>query len=160
MTQHPSQTFTEVNLGVATLSGYTEDVFPGGSVLLGMTRQPSDNFVVEFQAGVAFPSVATAKVGAGVGSLDRNVLLSLRPYPFAVAPKIKRDNWTLSLEFGNTNGDWENGTIATMGYRIPRGPQEKTPNQGVFATSIKTVTVTVAVNSGLFMWGSLAGEWS
>ena len=66
-TQNPSQTFTEVNLGVATLTGYTEDVFPGGSVLLGMTRQPSDNFVVEFQAGVAFPTVATAKVGNLLG---------------------------------------------------------------------------------------------
>ena len=152
-TQHPSQTFTEVNLGGAPLTENTEDVFPGGSVLLGMTRQPSDSFVVEFQAGVAFPTVATAKVGVGLGSLDRNVLLSLRPYPFAVGPQIKRDNWTFSLEFGTTNGDWDNGTIATMGYRIPLGQQEKTSNQGVFATSIKTVTV--AAIAGLFMWGSL-----
>ena len=107
---------------------------------------------------MAFPTVATAKVGAGVGSLDKNVLLSVRPYPFSLGPQIKRDNWTVSLEFGTTNGDWENGAIATMGYRIPLGPQEKTSNQGVFGTSIKTATV--AVIAGLFMWGSLVGEWS
>ena len=78
-TQHPSQTFTEVNLVVATLTGYTEDVFPGGKLLLGMTRQPSDNFVVEFQAGVAFPSVATAKVGAGIPLTTTSCCLSALP---------------------------------------------------------------------------------
>ena len=155
--QHPSQSFTELNLGVATLSGYADDIFPGGSLLIGMTRQQADNFVVEVQAGVAFPTYATAKIGGGVGSLNNNVMLSLRPYPFAVGPQIKRNNWTYSLEFGTTSGDWENGTIATVGYRMSLGQQEKTSDDGVLAKSLKTVTA--AAIAGLFVGGSMSLDY-
>ena len=153
-TQRPSQSFTELNLGVATLSGYADDIFPGGSLLIGMTRQQADNFVVEVQAGVAFPTYATAKIGGGVGSLNNNVMLSLRPYPFAVGPQIKRNNWTYSLEFGTASGDWDNGTIATVGYRMPLGQQEKTSDDGVLVKSLKTVTA--AAIAGLFVGGSMS----
>ena len=154
--QHPSQSFAEINLGIAALNSYTNFEFPGGSLLFGKTMQPSDNFVLEFQVGAAFPSFATAKFGAGMGTLDKNMMLAVRPWPLALGPQVKRSNWTVSLEFGTTNDEFEVGTIATMGYRMNLGKNEKAPKSGAFAKSLKsTIAASIA---GLFVAGSF-GIW-
>ena len=154
--QHPSQSFAELNLGMAALNSYTNIEFPGGSLLFGKTTQASDNLVLEFQVGAAFPSFATAKFGAGLGTLDKNVMVAVRPWPLALGPQVKRNNWTASLEFGTTNDQFEVGTIATMGYRMNLGKNEKASKSGAFAKSLKiTTAASVAV---LFVAGSF-GIW-
>ena len=154
--QHPSKSFAEINLGIAALNSYTDFEFPGGSLLFGKTKQPSDNFVLEFQVGAAFPSFATAKFGAGVGTLDKNIMLAVRPWPLALGPQVKRSNWTVSLEFGTTNDEFEVGTIATMGYRMNFGENEKASKSRAFAKSLKsTIAASIA---GLFVAGSF-GIW-
>ena len=154
--QHPSQSFAELNLGMAALNSYTNFEFPGGSLLFGKTTQASDNFVLEFQVGAAFPSFATAKFGAGFGTLDKNVLIAVRPWPLALGPQVKRNNWTASLEFGTTDDSFEVGTIATMGYRMNLGKNEKASKSGAFAKSLKITTAASVV--GLFVAGSF-GLW-
>ena len=154
--QHPSQSFAEINLGIVALNSYTNFEFPGGSLLFGKTKQASDNFVLEFQIGAAFPSFATAKFSAGVGTLEKNMMLAVRPWPLALGPQVKRSNWTVSLEFGTTNDEFEVGTIATMGYRMNLGKNEKAPKSGAFAKSLKsTIAASIA---GLFVAGSF-GIW-
>ena len=154
--QYPSQSFAELNLGMAGLNSYTNIEFPGGSLLFGKTSQASDNFVLEFQVGAAFPSFATAKFGAGFGTLDKNVMVAVRPWPLALGPQVKRNNWTASLEFGTTDDSFEVGTIATMGYRMNLGKNEKASKSGAFAKSLKiTTAASVAV---LFVAGSI-GIW-
>ena len=154
--QHPTQSFAELNFGMAALSSYTNFEFPGGSLLFGRTMQASDDFVLEFQIGAAFPSFATAKFGAGVGTLDKNVMVAVRPWPLTLGPQVKRSNWTVSLEFGTTNDEFNVGTIATVGYRMNLVKNEKASKSGAFAKSLKITTAASIV--GLFVAGSI-GIW-
>ena len=72
----------------------------------------------QWQFGLAAPSVITGKIGFGLGSLDKNFQISVRPWPFFVGPQIKLNRFTFSVEVG-TNDDvsFASGIISTIGYR-------------------------------------------
>ena len=117
--QRQSVSFTEFNCGVATIDGYEWDnVYPGASLLFGKTIEFSGNNVTEFQIGAAFPSIWTTKLAVGVGTLEKNVMIAVRPWPLFVGPQVKRNRFTWSLELGTATG-WSSdaGMIATVGYR-------------------------------------------
>lgn len=155
VSQQNSQSFTELNLGIAALDGYGISDFevPGGSLMFGMIKQPSENFVVECQIGAAFPSYATAKVSAGIGTLNKNVMLSCRPWPLMIGPQFKRSDWTFSVEFGTTNSiSFDAGTIATVGYRMSLDRKDKPIKTGAVLRPLKTITAASII--GLFIAGS------
>ena len=152
VSQQNSQSFTELNLGIAALDGYGISDFeaPGGSLMFGMIKQPSENFVVECQIGAAY---ATAKVSAGIGTLNKNVMLSCRPWPLMIGPQFKRSDWTFSVEFGTTNSiSFDAGTIATVGYRMSLDRKDKPIKTGAVLRPLKTITAASII--GLFIAGS------
>jgi len=121
--------------------------------MFGMIKQPSENFVVECQIGAAFPSYATAKVSAGIGTLNKNVMLSCRPWPLMIGPQFKRSDWTFSVEFGTTNSiSFDAGTIATVGYRMSLDRKDKPIKTGAVLRPLKTITAASII--GLFIAGS------
>ena len=64
--------FVEANMGLATIGKYSHDfVFPGCSVLYGQTTSFDKAIVVEWEVGLAFPSIATGKVGFGFGNTEK-----------------------------------------------------------------------------------------
>ena len=54
--------YFDSNIGVA----FVDFPFPGASLLGGMRRVSESGFVFEAEAGLAFPTVATGKVGVGL----------------------------------------------------------------------------------------------
>jgi len=115
------QQFLEVNVGIAGLYDYDfSEAFPGMSVLYGQTKQISDICVGEWQAGLALPSIVTAKIGLGLGSVTNNVMISVRPWPLTIGPQIRMGGLSASFEVGTTEDDISIGAglIATVGYRF------------------------------------------
>ena len=117
--QRQAVSFTELNFGVATIDEYGWDsVYPGASLLFGKTIEFSNNNVTEIQIGAAFPSIWTTKLAVGVGTLEKNVMFAVRPWPLFVGPQVKRNRFTWSLELGTATGrSSDAGMIATVGYR-------------------------------------------
>ena len=117
--QTTKKTFIEMNVGIASVDDYDfSGIFPGTSVLFGKTTSFDSGLVTEAQIGLALPSILTAKLGFGAGNLDKNILLTLRPWPFFIGPQLKLYNFTASFEIGlNNEFSFESGLIATLGYR-------------------------------------------
>ena len=59
-----STTYKEINIGLP----------PGASFLWGKTIYYNNNTLFDYEAGFAFPSIATAKVGYGYGN-DRFAII-------------------------------------------------------------------------------------
>ena len=119
--------FIESNVGIASMGSYDYSMpMPGGSVLYGQTIQ-KNNLVLEWQAGAAFPSIVTGKLGIGTGTLNSNLMLSIRPWPLTLGPQLKIRNLSISFEAGIPDGEMRNeflpsmaaGFIFTIGWRWP-----------------------------------------
>jgi len=75
------KSFLELNAGVAIFDNF---VFPGASVLYGTTYTFKNNFVFELEAGFAFPTIGTAKMGIGKKTKNNNTFIAgIRPWPFS-----------------------------------------------------------------------------
>lgn len=145
--QHNSQRFAEVNLGLTAIDTHIfsgGNTLPEGSLMIGLTKQSSDKFVTEFQIGGAFPSFVSAKLAAGTGTVNKNIMLAVRPWPFMIGPQVRRNRCTYSLEFGTTNAiSYDAGTIATVGYRWNLTTQkERAPSSNGILRPLKTITAT------------------
>ena len=106
--------FIELNVGLASLR---EVAMPGASLLLGTTFSNS-GLVYELQVGAAFPSIATGKIGFGIGNLDYNLLFTVRPWPFFVGPQVRLKNCTFSFELGTSDqSSFYADFIGTFGFR-------------------------------------------
>ncbi len=126
------RSFIEYNLGVAYINdGF---VFPGTSILWGQRFITENKFVFEYELGLAFPTIATGKIGIGVDLGPINVTAGLRPFPlntyFQIAQSNgRRGNFLISFElspaplFENTLHDSYNGASfysrgnINIGYR-------------------------------------------
>jgi len=120
--------FIEVNIGIADIGGYDfNDIFPGASVLFGKTIElNSPNTIIEWQVGVALPSLITGKIALGYGNLKNNIALAVRPWPLTIGPQAKIGNFSFSFEVGdNGNLSFEAGLISTVGYRFTFGVKNK-----------------------------------
>ncbi|MAA79072.1 MAG: hypothetical protein CL916_07400 [Deltaproteobacteria bacterium] len=113
------ETFVELNIGLASLGSYdfSQGASPGVSLMYGGTYSNS-GLVYELQFGAALPTLFTAKIGIGGGSLERNILIAVRPWPFTIGPQLKIEQCTFSFEVGMANGSsYQAGLIGTVGYR-------------------------------------------
>ena len=113
------ETFVELNIGLASLYNYdfSQTAFPGASLLFGTTFSYS-SLVYELQFGAAFPSILTGKIGLGIGSVDRNIMIAVRPFPYTIGPQLKIEQFTFSLEIGTANDvSARAGLIGTVGFR-------------------------------------------
>ncbi|MBT8394960.1 MAG: hypothetical protein KJN66_08935 [Bacteroidia bacterium] len=119
--------FVEWNFGAAYT--YEEFIFPGTSVLWGKTYINETDFVFEYEAGFALPSLVTGKLGIGKKINNTKVIMGVRPYPFNLFLQSsftngKKGYWICSIEFNPLNDDNEDFTIAfgskailNFGYR-------------------------------------------
>lgn len=117
-----STTYKEFNAGIYL--GEDILVFPGASFLWGTTIYYHNNTLLDYEIGLAFPTLATAKLGFGIGNDNNSAIIGLRPWPtsfyFQYTFKEKR---LFSIEFmppytGNDwspNADWP--IILNYGYR-------------------------------------------
>ena len=62
-----NNTYKEFNFGIAVVDDFG---FPGASFLFGQTNYNSNNTLLDYQIGIAFPSILTGKVGFGIGDKD------------------------------------------------------------------------------------------
>ena len=117
--------FIEWNFGIAFISEENFP-FPGTSVVWGKTYVNENDIIFEYQAGFAFPSLITGKIGIGKMFDTTKVIVGIRPFPFNVflqssfAPK-KNGYWIASVELNplNANTDISFGSkaILNVGYR-------------------------------------------
>lgn len=121
----PKVNFTEYNFGMALLED-VDFVFPGTSFLIGQTNYFENGLILEYQIGVAIPSVITGKIGIGKKFENTDIVVGVRPFPFNlyVQPRFKdRDKgyWIMSIEFnpldsGNSLSFYSRGLV-NFGYR-------------------------------------------
>lgn len=93
-------TYTEFNYGVA-LVGILP--FPGASLLYGKIVPVSDTYFLDAEIGIAFPSLATGKIGLGGISKGNKYTVGVRPWPFHFyfqkeISKRSNGSWILSIE--------------------------------------------------------------
>jgi len=95
--------FIEWNIGVAHFP--QEDFFfPGTSVLLGKTFSFKENYFFEAEAGLAFPTILTGKLGIGKTLNGNKFSLGIRPFPMHYYLQTSfrersRGYWIVSLEY-------------------------------------------------------------
>lgn len=98
--------YREFNFGVSFNDWMS---FPGSSYLWGQTIHFDNVFFADMQAGVALPSIVTAKLGIGISPFKNNevsIIFGLRPFPVFTYSQlnIKTKNGTLifSYEYGQS----------------------------------------------------------
>ena len=113
--------YKELNVGICYL-GFP---YPGFSFLWGKSIYYSNNTVLDYQAGLAFPTFVTGKIGYGLGNINSKVLLSIRPYPGTIGFQYDRRKILFSIEkmvggFAESLGDniIGDGWIVTLGFRL------------------------------------------
>lgn len=122
--------FSEFNFGIAILPNEEENdgnaYFPGASFLWGTTIINENNFIVEYSAGFAFPSIVTGKVGVGKKINTTKLIVGIRPYPTNLYLQSnftngKKGYWTLSFEYNPLDSDigisLYSKALFTLGYR-------------------------------------------
>jgi len=117
--------FIEWNAGLALIEDIG-GVAPGTSLLYGVTFINENNFIIEAEAGLAFPSVATAKVGVGKKINNMKNIVGVRPFPFNIYfqtsfPAREKGYWIASMEFNPLDNKHflsvESRAILNFGYR-------------------------------------------
>ena len=75
-----NEPYKELNFGV--IAGFEGGVFPGASYLWGETHYYYNNTLLDYQAGFAFPTIVTGKIGFGVGGSNFATIIGVRPLLF------------------------------------------------------------------------------
>tara|TARA_B100000902_G_C26616679_1_gene577786 strand:- start:31 stop:420 length:390 start_codon:yes stop_codon:yes gene_type:complete len=108
-------TYKEFNFGIAVMDN--DFAFPGASFLFGNTHFYTNNTLLDYQLGVAFPSVVTGKIGFGIGNEDFATIIGIRPWPTCPYLQLSiKEKHNLSLEYGFYE-DYEI-VIFTYGFRF------------------------------------------
>ena len=117
--------FTEWNFGIATIPN-EELILPGTSFLWGKTIINENNFIIEYEAGFALPTIITGKLGIGKQFNSTNVVLGIRPFPFnfylqSSLTNGKKGYWIVSIEYNPLSADvglsFGSEAILNFGYR-------------------------------------------
>ena len=91
-------TYKEFNFGIALFNNHA---FPGASFLIGKTNYYSNNTLLDYQAGLAFPSIVTGKLGFGIGDEDFATIIGFRPWPISSYLQFSiKERHNLSVEYG------------------------------------------------------------
>lgn len=122
--------FVEWNFGLAYIgdSAFAEDFlpFPGTSVLWGKTYINENNFIFEYEVGLALPALVTGKVGIGKKFDNTKVVVGIRPYPFNLFLQSsfttgKKGYWIASIELNPLDTEKSisvySKAILNFGYR-------------------------------------------
>ena len=124
-------TSLEWNAGVCATDDVV-DYFPGCSYLIGTTYITKSNLVLDAQIGLAFPTLATGKVGVGFKAKNAIITAGIRPFPSHLyiqiqwSPNNKHRSFIFSFEEAANNmarnDNWEGWSfnsyrLATVGYR-------------------------------------------
>jgi hypothetical protein len=73
-----NNTYKEFNFGIAVVDDFG---FPGASFLFGQTNYYTNHTLLDYQIGIAFPSILTGKVGLGIGDTDFATIIGIRAWP-------------------------------------------------------------------------------
>ena len=116
--------FIEWNFGFAF---FTDGIFPGTSVLWGKTYINENNFIFEYEAGFALPTLVTGKIGIGKKYKKAKYVFGIRPFPFHLYaqssfPAGKKGYWIASVEYNPSNNtdhlfSFGSRAILNFGYR-------------------------------------------
>lgn len=116
------KTYAEFNAGIST--GIIP-FFPGGSLLYGKTITYKSGFVLDYEGGVAFPSIVTGKIGVGCTIKDdAEITFGVRPWPatsyiqLQVNRPNKRSDLVFSLERMWGRDLFIQDAIVTVGWRF------------------------------------------
>jgi len=117
--------FMEWNFGAAFISD--EGIaMPGTSLLWGKTFINENNFILEYEAGFAFPSIVTGKIGIGEKYNNTMVTFGVRPFPMHLYTQASfsvgtNSYWIVSLEVSPLGADARASMyslgIINFGYR-------------------------------------------
>ena len=119
-----SNSYKEFNIGIyAALSPYSFPAFPGASFLWGKTNYYQNNRLLDYQIGIAFPTIITGKLGYGIGDQEYATIFGIRPFPTTTYVQFSfREKYNISIEY--TPIDFEfiefgrGGLIICYGYRF------------------------------------------
>ena len=114
-------TYSEINAGISTGA---IPIFPGASSLVGATVKYPSGFIVDYQGGIAFPTLLTGKIGAGI-QVDHNMDLTIgiRALPSTVYAQllVSRPNKKSDIVFTAEALTWSafgQYYILTVGWRF------------------------------------------
>ncbi len=111
-----NEPYKEFNFGV--IAGFEDGVFPGASYLWGKTHY-YNNTLLDYQAGFAFPTIVTGKIGFGWGGSDFATIIGVRPWPSTAYLQFsfnQRSNFSIELVVPELYGG--EGFIITYGIRF------------------------------------------
>lgn len=114
--------FVEVNIGIST--GIVP-FFPGASALYGAEKKYPSGFLMEGEAGIAFPTLLTFKGGVGYDFDGTELSVGIRPWPASTYGQIKlnrpnkKSNIVLTMEgMWFANDLFVQRAIFTIGWRF------------------------------------------
>ena len=111
-----NETYKEFNFGV--IAGFEGGVFPGASYLWGKTHYYYNNTLLDYQAGFAFPTIVTGKIGFGVGGSNFATIIGVRPWPSTAYLQFRfnqRSNLSIEIVVPELYGE---GFLITYGIRF------------------------------------------
>ena len=115
--------YSEINAGVCI---GTIPMFPGASSLVGVTNRYQSGIILDYQGGIAFPTLLTGKVGVGI-AVDHNMDLTfgVRVLPSTMYAQllVSRPNKKADLVFTTEALTWSGTSfgqysILTVGWRF------------------------------------------
>ncbi|MBI33894.1 MAG: hypothetical protein CMP67_00845 [Flavobacteriales bacterium] len=119
--------YVEWNVGIANIEDeFFQGFFPGTSVLIGTRLNFPKNLLLDVEAGVAFPSIVTAKLGIGSYLNKGNnsaCVVGIRPFPLhgyaqINFPETRIGQWIISGELGDgSENSLYSRAILNFGYR-------------------------------------------
>ena len=93
-------------------------LYPGASFLLGKTHYFNNNTLLDYQAGFAFPTVVTGKIGFGIGNSDFATVVGVRPWPPSAYLQLSINQKTnFSIEYVEPEM-WGEALIINYGIRF------------------------------------------
>jgi len=115
-----SESYKEINFGVITDMVFDGDqIWPGASFLWGKTYYYNNNIVLDYQAGFAFPTLATGKIGFGLGGSNFATIIGFRPYPATAYLQFsKNQRFNFSAEYLLDEDYFGKSVIFTYGLRF------------------------------------------
>jgi len=119
-----NKTYKEFNFGVITDMFFDGNgIFPGASFLWGKTNYYQNNRLLDYQIGIAFPTIITGKVGYGIGDQDYATIFGIRPFPTTTYVQFSfREKYNIAVEYTpidfESNEFGRGGLIICYGYRF------------------------------------------
>lgn len=113
--------YVEVNIGFST--GIVP-FFPGASVLYGATDRYPSGFIMDYEGGIAFPTLVTGKFGLGYDANGTEITAGIRPWPPTTYGQVRIDrpnknaDIILSIESCLFPSEFVQRAVFTIGWRF------------------------------------------